>query len=148
MKNKFSIRINGNDAEMLSVSLHDILALIDEGPILKWSVLWIHGTGDLGVNKNMLDFEDQVKNSSLGVFYTWDELVALSKKFKQLIELVLIGASSVRTLKRYDDDNIMHSLCQYTIELIDSSYWEIHSLNIDTLQKMEDELAGVEFIKE
>ncbi|WP_295800957.1 hypothetical protein [Mucilaginibacter sp.] len=148
MKSIDSIRINGNDDEILSVSLQDILENIKDGQTLKWSLLWIYAVGDLGTNKNMLDFEEEVNSANNGIFFTWEELKSLSSKFEQVLEMVLIGVKDIKDLKRYESDELMYSICQYTIELIDSSYWEIHSLDISSLEQIKDNLPGVEYIEE
>ncbi len=148
MKSKFLVRIDGNDSKVLSVSLQDILKVLDDGHQLHWSILWIYAIGHLENNKNMLDFENEVNTSNKGMFLTWEELNKLSDDFEQLLEIILIGVNDVKDLKRYESNESMYSICKYTIELIDSSYWEIHSLNITALQKMQDRLPGVKFIKE
>jgi len=148
MKSRYSIKINGNNREILSVTLQDILTKIENGQNLKWALLSIYAIGDLGHNKSMLNFEEDINKSKNGVLFNWDELKALSTKFEQVIEIVLIGSQLTSTLKRYQDDVEMFSACDYTIELIDSSYWIVHALERESLEQLKDGLPGVEYLND
>jgi hypothetical protein len=146
MSNGFTIKINGNDEQVVSVTLHDILMQIKNGNRLKWALLDIYAIGDLGNNKLMLDFEAKINESENGVIFELKELLELSAKFQQIMEITLIGNKDVNDLKRYSDDEEMYSKCDYTIQLIDSSYWIIHSSAENALLDICNMLPGVEFI--
>ena len=47
-------------------------------------------------------------------------------------------------IKRYNNKEDMYVNCEYTFELIDSSYWIIHSKNEQFLRKIKSVLNGVE----
>ncbi|WP_057937324.1 hypothetical protein [Algoriphagus resistens] len=123
------IEIHGNDDMVLSVSLFDILNCIENGQNLYWKILWLEAIGDLG-DKTMLKFEREVNNSINGYEISWKKLINLSLKFSQVIEILIIADKDELKVKRYLNDDVMHKECTFTIELIDSSYWVVHSNNI------------------
>lgn len=141
--NKFKvIQIDGNDSEILSVSLKDILDNIENGEEFNWSILWLQATGDLK-NKPIIEFEKEIKKSEAGYIISWNDLNELSEGFFQVIEILLIGDSIISNIKRYSEDHHMYNSCDFTIELVDSSYWLIHSKKLKTLEKIKATLPGV-----
>lgn len=126
MKNIYAIKIAGSDSRYLSVTLKEILNCLTEGSKLNWSLLWISATGDLGQDISMLQYESDVNDSQNGRLISWAELDVLSVKVEQVIEMELIGSKFTNRLKRYDKHDTMYNECDYTIELVDSSYWIVH----------------------
>lgn len=139
------IEIHGLETSVLSVGLHDILCYIDNGSQFTWSMLWIEGIGDLE-NKTMLDFEKEVNKSNNGYAVGWKDLLNLSTSFNQLFEVLLIADKDESKIKRYSSDDEMYHRCDLVIELIDSSYWIIHSNQI-SLDSMIENLPGVKIIQ-
>lgn len=145
MKNVEVIKINGDESDVLSVTLKDILKNIHEGQKYKWSILWLEASGNLG-SMSILDFEKEIKEAERGYLISWYDLLELSEKFYQVIDLTLVGAKTVNRIRRYSDDKEMYLCCDFTVELIDSSYWIIHSNDILSIDKMRNNLAGVDNI--
>jgi hypothetical protein len=140
-----AVKIYGNNVQLLSIKLTNILECIDNGDEYKWSILWLDAIGDLK-GKPILDLEKEIRDSENGLSIEWDDLVQLSREFDQVIEILIIGDKDASIIKRYDSDEEMHSKCQYTIELLDSSYWIVHSKNSDSLKGIRNNLQGVENI--
>jgi len=138
-----SIKISGDNKEVLSVELKDILMSIINGDHLKWSILWLEAIGEVG--KPMADFEKEIRNSEQGLLIEWNHLLEFSKKIDQVIEITLLGDTNVSKLRRYPDDETMYSSCEYTIELVDSSYWIVHAINDQRLDSFKH-LKGIEII--
>jgi hypothetical protein len=139
-----AIKICGDDKEVLSVELKNVLECVVNGNQCEWSILWLEAIGNIG--KSIPEFEKEISNSEKGVLVTWESLLELSGKFDQVIELLLIGDKSISKLKRYSGNEEMYSNCEYVIELIDSSYWLVHSKNEEVLTQMKNNLLGVESI--
>jgi hypothetical protein len=138
-----SLLIRGNNEPVLSVELKHILTKIQHGAKFKWSILWLDAIGDLG--RSMPAFEKEINNSPNGFLTGWDELLVLSVKLHQIIDMVLIGDTDEGKLKRYASDQEMYLACEYTIELIDSSYWIVHTKAGQQLGVFQ-ELDGAELI--
>jgi len=140
------VKINGDNNNYLSVKLKDILVQIGNEPCFKWAILWIYAVGELDGQKNILEFESEVNLSKNIIVYDWQQLVELSDKFEQIMEIVLIGSKDSHLLKRYSNIDEMHSSCDFTIELIDSSYWLIYSSDNIILDRICDKLPGANYL--
>ena len=121
--NKIQLLGNSND-NILSIKLVDILCLVDNPKALIWRILWIEGVSIKGFD--MLAFEAEVKK---GLKVNYDELIDLNKKIVQIYDLVLVGDK-----ENIDDKN--EGNCDYIIELIDSSFWEVTSKNKEFIEKL------------
>ncbi|MHC5310904.1 hypothetical protein ACYSNM_12740 [Myroides sp. LJL116] len=100
---------------ILSISLIDILYLINNPKEIHWKICWIEGVSIKGFD--MLALETEVKK---GLEISYDELIDLDKKILQIYDLVLVGD------KDYTEDENKKER-DYIIELIDSSFWEVTS---------------------
>lgn len=105
-------------------------------------MLWITAIGNPD-DLSVLDFEEKVNKSVDGFILDWKELEDLSRRFNQIIELLIIGDQDKANLYRYSTDEEMYEKCCYTLELVDPSYWIVTSKNDDVIKKMKSELAGV-----
>ena len=121
-----SITIKGIENSLLSVSLTDILELVNDGSVYKWKILWLEGTGVIKEG-NIIDFEKKINNSESGYFIEFPELFQLSRDLDQILEVLLIASADIECLRRYESDKVMVESCSICIELVDSSYWEISS---------------------
>ncbi|MGQ8869683.1 hypothetical protein [Myroides sp. TSA_177.3] len=113
-----------SNEDILSINLGDILCFINTAKELNWKIVWIEGVSVKGFD--MLAFEAEVKK---GLKVSYDELIDLNKKIVQIYDLVLVG----------DKENIedkKEENCDYIIELIDSSFWEITSKNEEFIEKL------------
>ncbi|MDR0349453.1 MAG: hypothetical protein LBH90_08200, partial [Tannerella sp.] len=127
------IILEGNDDNILTISLFDIVSLIPDMENYKWKFIWIEGCSS---TLNMLEFEKSINESEDGLLIDSNELLRLSNLFDRLIEVVLIGSENENKLFKYEKDVIAKKECDFFIELIDSSYWEITSSNPDFISKI------------
>ncbi len=148
MKEVKSIKIDGDNSSILSVSIIDILNCIDDQEGLNWGLFWLEASGELPGDMSMVDFEKEINHSQEGKVITWEELKDLGERFYQIIDLLLIGDEQSFNIKRYESDDQMYGSCDYTIELIDSSYWIIHSTKMNSLRRMQELLEGGSYIGE
>jgi len=107
-------------------SLLDILSGL-EGDSLKWSLLSLWATGDLGEGKSIPDLENTIAESPRGILLSFDELKKLSGCFDQVMDTLIIGCSSLENIARYDNEQEMFAACDVVIEMDDSTSWIIHS---------------------
>lgn len=133
------IILKGNDDNILTISLFDIVSLIPDIENYKWKFIWIEGCSS---TLNMLELEKSINESEDGLLIDSNELLKLSNLFDQLIEVVLIGSENENKLFKYEKDVIAKKECDFFIELIDSSYWEITSSNPDFISKIKSGLIG------
>lgn len=131
------IILRGDDNDVLSVRLEDILLYIED--TINWNLLWIKGVSVKGFD--MISFEEEINNSFEGYFINSSKLIKLSNNFIQLIEVALIGDEDVRSICKLKSDSEMKERCEYFIELVDSSHWEITSSNKGFLKKIKENFA-------
>lgn len=140
-----AIEISGSDSTFLNVSLHDILQLLPAGALIHWKLLWLEATWH-EEGESILELEAKVNNSTDGYMLSWNELLKLSKCFDQIIDIVLIGDRELSRLRRFDTDEEMHTSCCYCLQLIDSTYWLIHSCDEEFIKKLSKTISGVKSI--
>lgn len=132
MENK--IILNGNDESFLSISLSDILSKIDKGEEFEWKLLFLEATTETDLD--ILNLEKKINESDSGYLISWFDLVKLSNQIYQIMEILLIGSKNSKNLKRYISEDEMRVHCDFCIELIDSSYWEVDSKNKNLLNNL------------
>jgi hypothetical protein len=135
------IKIYGNSENLLSVNLNDILECVENGEIYHWSILWLEAIGDLG-SKSMLDFEEEVKKSENGLSIELRDLLSLSNRFKQIIEIVLIGDKLLSNVRKYSSDEEMISSLDFTIILENTPYWMVYTEDLKTINRIIKTLPG------
>lgn len=139
------IQISGNkDENILSITLRQILECIIQRNNLKWKILWFEGVSN--VDENILQLEERINKSPNGISYSYKELLNLSDNLSQLIEIIVIGSMDENKLIRYKEDIEMYNSCEYVIELIDSSYWEFSTNEIESINKIKANFVGVKVI--
>jgi hypothetical protein len=126
MKSILSAKLAGIGHDALPRSLHEVLMRVPNGDEFEWSILWLKAVGNFE-DRTMLDYEEEINLSENGLRMKWNELVEFSTRIYQTIEILLIGDKDSNSLKRYTNDDEMYLHCYYNFELIDSSYWLIHT---------------------
>lgn len=140
------IIIHGDDSPILSVRLEDILNCFEtKGHEVFWGLLWVCLTIKQGVDCNVLEFEEGINKSEHGKLFTLDKILSLSGKIDQAIEFLLIGDGKVENIKKYKSDELMRENCKYIIELVDSSFWLVYTMDDDFIQNIFQELPGVRY---
>lgn len=132
------IRLKGNDERILSIELFDILKYISNINNYKWKILWFDGISKKNAI-NIPELEREINNSPNGLNINSTELIKFSKSLHQIIEIVLIGDKDETKLRRCNDE-ILKDECEFFLELVDSSYWEISSSNLSFLENIEKNL--------
>lgn len=140
------IRILDKKNRIVSVELPDILSEIQNGNLLHWCILFLNGTGDLGPGKTIPEFMHHINDSERGLLINWEDLNSLFNKFYEVIDLLLIGCKKERLLVRYENDQKMYETCDITIEMVDSSYWEVFSKDGDLLVRLARKFQQVKFL--
>lgn len=141
-----AVKIKGNDDKVLSVELKDVIMCIENGSQTNWGLLWIEAVAELDDGQSIVAFEHRVNQSAKATIFSWAELLKLSTQIIQTKEILFIGAVKKSNIKRYDSDGLMYVSCNYTVELLDSSYWEVHSDDDAFIRNLYNKLPGVEEI--
>lgn len=114
-----------NEIGIVVVSLIDILHEIKSGQSYYWSILYLESIGDLGNDINIAEFENNILNLESGLIIEWNDLITLSKKFQEILWINLIASKNKDKLHRYKSSKERYESFDITIEMVDSSYWEI-----------------------
>lgn len=120
------IILKGNNEDILSITLYDILIQITDIESYQWKLIWLEGSAPA---LNMKELEYAVNRSVNGFLIDGRELVRISQLFEQLIDVIVIGDKNRNNLQKSDNDDEMKARCEFFIELVDSSYWEIATTN-------------------
>lgn len=136
------IIIKGDKSIVLSVSLFDILEQLDKAEAYFWKILWLEAKGEL-IKGNILELEEEINNSENGYIINFPELIKFAERIDQIIEIVIIGSANIDFLRRYEADEDMKDSCDYCIELVDSSYWLISSVDSKFIALLIRNLPGV-----
>lgn len=136
------IVITGANSSVLSVSLLDVLTQIKDGDKYNWKLLFLEANGKLKEG-TVLELEDKINNSKSGYPVSFFDLFELAQSFDQVIEVLIIGDIDTQKLRRYDSDSNMYEKCNFSIELVDSSYWEINTNNEHFIKNINMNLEGV-----
>src|SRR6202035_4480761 len=107
MKTK-GIRIADKIRRVVCVTLPEILAEVQEGERLYWSILYLESMGHLGEGRSIPEFEKQIRKSERGFFITWEDLNILAKKFWEIVDIILLGCKDKELLHRYEVDREMY----------------------------------------
>ncbi|WP_348620211.1 hypothetical protein [Pedobacter lusitanus] len=140
-----AIRIDGDSSEVLSVGLIDILNCIDDGESTNWGLLWLEAIGELDGTESILDLEQRVNKAEKVTIMAWKELLDLSSQITQAIDLLIIGDKDLLNI-RERLTNGAYENCDYTIELIDSTYWIVYSKNDAFLKGVFEMLEGTKYL--
>jgi hypothetical protein len=147
MKKNKGIRISDKINRVVSVELPDILREVHNGDSLNWSILSLDSEGDLGEDKSIPVFQQQIQDSEKGFFINWEDLNVLSKKFYQIIDMVLIGCKDKNFLHRYKNDQEMYQNCDVVIDMFDSNYWKVFSKDEDLINRLSAKFKNIEFLE-
>ncbi len=139
------LRLQGAAPHILSVTLRDVLECIPEAGRKTWALLWLTAVGAL-LPESVLSFEQIVNESPQGVVITWSALSDLANRLEQVVDIILIGSQDTNNLHRYLEDTVMYEICDYVLELIDSSYWLLHSKDKEFIANVKNKLGGGERI--
>lgn len=147
MRQTYGIRILDKVDRVVGVTLLDIFDKIFNGDSFYWSILYIDATGHLGEGKSILFLEDQINESKNGYVVKWDDLVDLSKKLMEIVDIVLLASKNIDVLHRYENDKEMYEACDIYIEMFDSCYWEVFSKDAALIESLASKFKEVKFLE-
>jgi hypothetical protein len=139
------IEIRDSDHGLLAVTLPMLLSEIGlKGSNLHWSLFYLYATGNLGDDKSMVDFEDEISNLPNGFCLSWGELNKLSVKFDQMFDALIIGSSSKDSIKKYDEDEDLYSNYAVVIDLFDGAYWRVYAEDEHLIGNLANRFSDIE----
>ena len=136
----FGIKISGSkEKEYVDISLDNILSQI-AGEEYFWTLFYLEASGDIGEDESIVDLEERVAKSDIGLRFKWKNLNDLANKLDQVIDVVIVGCKNAYPDKRFSDDQEMYDHADIVVEMIDSSYWLIHSSEELVVSEVSDAL--------
>jgi hypothetical protein len=128
------IEIKKNTEGILDVDLIDILNVIEpEGATLVWTLFDLEATGDLGDGNNILDLEQEVRESPGGLSLNWNDLVSLARRLSQVINAILAASRGSVPAAAVND---LYAHSEIAIEAIDSSLWRLYSRSDALIERL------------
>lgn len=141
----YGVRISDTKNHIVTVRLPDILQEINNGDQFYWSILFLDIRGDLKEAKP--DFADSVSAMEKGFFFGWDELNNLANKCHQIIDITIIGCKDLNFIQQYEDDEETYNKCDIVIEMIDSSYWEVFSKDVNLINRLATKFKKIKYLE-
>jgi hypothetical protein len=86
---------------------------------------------------NLLEIEHQVRQSSQGLIFTWDELVAFANALIEVLDAVIVGCKDKKSIPRLIPGDGVFGPCEIGIEAFDSSLWRVYARDDEVLQKVQ-----------
>lgn len=146
IKMTYGIRISDKENGVVSVYLPEILNEILNGNNFYWSILFLSCTGNLGEERSVPVFEDQIRKTEKGFSLSWTELNVLAKKFFQIKDITLIGCVGENLIRHYNNDEEMHENCDIVIEMIDCNFWEVFSKDKSLIERLLKKFKNTEWL--
>ena len=114
------------------ITLPNILGeLNQEGKLLMWSLLELEAVGNLGEDKSIPEFQNQIMKTREGFLLNWDELWDLSNKFSLVINCILIACKNKQAIldltKKYKDTKDILPNCEIAIEINDGEFLNFYA---------------------
>ncbi len=131
---------------ILGVSPIDILKFIGYGDQLYWAILELEASGDLGEDKPIPLFVEQIETSEKGFWISWDDLYSTCKKFEQVIWITIVGCKDEKNLHFYNSGLEMYESCEIVIEIIDGGYCEVFSHDHALIDRLEKHFKDTEIL--
>ena len=141
----YGIRILDKDKHVVSVRLVDILVFIELGGLFYWMITFSDVMPSRGNEDFIMEMEKQI-TPLRGCPINWKDLKLLSDKIYQEIDLTIVGCKNKRFLYKYSTDQEMHEMCDISIEMIDSSYWQVFSKDEDLINRLTSKFKEVKFL--
>ncbi len=114
------------------MKLHYFIDLIDSNlkKSLNYSIFFLDGIlyNNTKFNIEYLYYKSREKK---GIIANYDEVISISKGFKQMFEVTLIMHDGQKIELNKKSNNLITS-----IELVDTSFWEIESEDLQYIRKL------------
>lgn len=106
------------------ITTKDILEQVVNGDKFFWSILYLEGEGSpKGIS--YVDLVKEINNSKNGYILSWNEMNDFTIRMYSIYWIIIIGCRNIDNLKKYNIDKDRYETVDVSIELFDSSYWEI-----------------------
>ena len=134
------VEVRDSDSRgFLTVELRDFLQVVEpEGRDLIWSILDLEARSDPDKFKgDLLEVEQQVKQSPQGLIFSWDELVAFANALIEVLDAVIVGCKDKKLIPRLIPGDGVFAQCEIGIEAVDSSLWRVYTRDDELLQRVQ-----------
>lgn len=127
------------------VSLKDLLAFFEhEGPNLIWSIQDLEAVGDPDKLKiDILEIEEQAKESPQGFILTWQELVELAQAVTDIWNAWIVACREGDPIPKaiYSSEKI--DQYEVVIEAFDSAFWRVYARDHTIIHRIAGEFHHV-----
>ncbi|MBS0625366.1 MAG: hypothetical protein JSS32_04880 [Verrucomicrobia bacterium] len=126
------------------IPLSEILESIPNPEQYGWALLWFDVNSLTGYGEHLWKFRETGQN---GLIVDFGQLIELSCKIFQEIDVLLIGCRNKACLHRYKSDREMYETCDVVIEMIDGGFWEIFGKDTRWIDQLSKKYQRIEFLK-
>jgi hypothetical protein len=139
-----AIKIADLHHHYLTVEVRDVLPCVRDGESYHWTILFFEGVGDVTIlGTDVLEIEHIARESPDGWPVTWPQLIQLSEHLEQCIDLMLVGCLEPMEKLGSKSDEYLYETCDIVFELVDSSYWIVHSHSNDLIECLKGRFENV-----
>jgi len=140
------IRILDLENGVVSIKLSDILGMLPENSF-HWYILDSDIMPKPEEGEFIIQLEKKISESEKGLPIRWEELILLSQKSFQEIDLVIVGCKDNNFSRNYTSYNDIYAICDIVIEMIDSSFWEVFAKDQRLIDKCAKKFKRTELIE-
>ncbi len=139
---------DSNSDGLLTVELLNFLRVVEpEGKNLIWSILDLEArTSPDRFKGNLLELEQQVRQSLQGLIFSWDELVAFANSLVEILNAVIVGCKDENRIPTLIPGDGVFAQCEIGIEAVDSSLWRVYAREDVLLKKVQASFNDVSLI--
>ena len=101
-----------------------------------WAITHIVSVRKIDMAPQLEWFDEKVENETLGIHYSYTELVWVADQIIQVIDCQILASSSKDSLKKYSNLNESFQNCELVVCGFDTSYWGVFSKNFDIIQML------------
>lgn len=148
------IEIHGADEKFLDVTLKNVLPCLHAPADIQWRLWVLEAWSAEEWTMEGLSFEayeNAVNDTPGGRPITREQMQQLADAPAQLVDMVLLGSLDFDhvplPLVDFDQKTALYEACDYVIEIFDSSYVIVYSVDESFIACLRSSLSGVKTIK-
>lgn len=131
-------------SDHISPTLADILEEVENGEMYNWVILTVDGVLNQGYDAQELGIDEKINDSENGMRIAWDQLVLFSDVFYQMWEVIVLGSKNPDYLRYKGREKSIYTTCDFVLELVDCSYWEVFSKDSGFLERLKSKFQDTE----
>ena len=130
---------DSENGSFLSVSLYELLKIIEPYVAdIKWSIYELSSTGKSDSDLSLVNLEDEIDDRDTGIQISWSDLLELTSKLNDVINLILVGKTDDQDFTAYENTNSWRKQYPIIVEIVDGYAWNVYSSSEKLISLLEN----------